>query len=155
MKKSLQIENDPALNHLAQVTLFERIQDTFNLHPGNIVDGVISLARRESRSPFEVVKDLRTSVVTEFIFVLRTAGDMICDSEWEEPCRKNPPKYWGKIRSEFKLYPEKIARTYPKKARAIDLTAVQVVDGLRKVVPEVISWTLDEVEEILRKRGVK
>lgn len=149
--KKLNIAGIPVLIHLAEITLFERIQDTFDLHPGRLVGKVKWLAEREGKTPGELLTELRRLIPDEFDHVLGLVDKKIRGEDADFGLGNR--KYAQKIRTEFRLFPMEMVKSYPKKAASMEMNVKAFIAAARLTVPHVINWTLDEVEKILRKEG--
>jgi len=153
MKKSLQIEGNPALLSLAEFALFERVQDIFNLHPGPLAQHVERLVAEEKVGMPTTVERLRTLVLLEFDYVFSLVEQTLEGKSVN--LGVGTRLYASQIRTSLNIDPRVMVRDYPKKARHVGLDVQVLTRSLREMAPPVIEWTFDEILRILERRGIK
>lgn len=148
--KKLNLAGNPSLLQLAGHVLFERIQDIFELHPGKLAPDIREVAAGRGQNPLELINELRELMPREFDWVLNIVACRINGQYLED---ERSGKYSAEIRERFNLDPRKMQRDYPKAAKSIEMDVQEMISTIRRLLPQVISWTLDEVEKILKKEG--
>ncbi len=154
MKIVLQISGDPTLERIASIALFRRLQDSYELYPGELAKSIRVGAKRHKTTPLDLLRELRTAIPEEFDYILGTVSN-----DLSRPNSNNGltpgAKYSFEIRRKFKLHRAEMVKDYPKKALMLGVDVQDLISTIRKVIPLVIAEVLDEVEKILRKKDVE
>jgi hypothetical protein len=156
MKKLHNLAGSPALLRAAEIVLFERLQNIFNLHPSAMVKELKRLAVREGRDPCSVLDELESKIRMAFGDCL---DEMIAslNPDASGHLQKIPFKRRMDIEKFFNLRPLQLAHDFRDKCRIEGImNPSEHAEEMRKALigkvneDTVLNWALHETRRILR-----
>lgn len=142
--------SSPIGNRLAQIALFERLQEKSGLHPGQMVKDIVVVADKIGHDPIELAKELKEDAFKAFPFFLQQAARVLKGERTEKP---HDIKWAYQIRDHFGLDPWSVAASMKTKAKFEGFDPVEALEYVANVSPTIVEWAFDVVIKALKAQS--